>query len=361
MKRSILCCLLCAAFAAPAAAQPEPKLGPEVTALVAQAAKEGKLELSWSGGSFGNNGKDLPGWIGAFNKFYGLHLAYSFTPAPSMSQQAAGLVQEAQSNTKAYSDAVILGPDFLLVALKGHATLSRDWAVLAKEIGVALPTQAVAPEGGAVAFSTGVFGIVYNAQAVSAKGAPQTLADTLKPEWKGRIASTPYAAGFSFLAAFDPNWGPAKTDAFVATLAQQIGGLIRCGDSGPLLSGQFDMLVLECDVSSAVMEKRRGEPIGFVVPRDAPIMDLWYMAVPKGAADPAAGTLLALFMLTKEGQDISWNSDGNDLALLPGSRIKAELPGSTATIATVQDFAAHPETLEYVARHIKMLSAAGRK
>jgi spermidine/putrescine-binding protein len=348
-----LCLGSLGAAAAPA---PDSKFGPQVVALVAQAAKEGKLDLSWSGSGFANNGKDVPHWIEAFNRFFGLHLPYTFTPAPSMAQQAAAVMQAAQSKTPAFSDAVILGPDFLLTDIKAHATISRDWAALAKEIGVELPAKAVAPDGAAVAFSTGIFGIVYSKNSVAPNEVPQTLEDVLKPQWKGRLASTPYAAGFSFLAAFDPNWGPGRTDAFVATLAQQIGGLIRCGDPGPLLSGQFDMMVLECDISGTILEERLGVPVGYVIPKDAPISDLWYMAVPKGAPDPAAGTLVALFMLTKEGQDISWQSDGNDLALFSGSRSAALLGGKTATIATSQDFAAHPETLEYIREHIKLLT-----
>ena len=361
MKRSVLCCLLCAAFAVPAAAQPAPKFGPEVTALVAQAAKEGKLELSWSGGEFGDNGKELPHWIDEFNRFYGLHLSYSFTPAPSMTQQAATLAQQQQSGAPAVTDDVILEPSTLLTDIQAHAMAPHNWTALAKEIGLDLPAEAVAPDNAAVAFATAIFGISYNKSAVAANELPQTLGDVLKPEWRGRIASTPYAAGFSFLAAFDPDWKPARTTAFVTRLAQQIGGLIRCGEPAPLLSGQFDMLVFECDIATTLLNARRGMPIGYVVPKDALVTYLWYMAVPKRSPDPAAGTLLALFMLTKEGQAVSWQADGNDLALLPGSRSAALLPGKPGAIVTTQDFAAHPEALEYQAEHIKILTAGRRR
>jgi ABC-type Fe3+ transport system substrate-binding protein len=340
------------------------ELGPNVKALVAEAAKEGKLGLSWSGSGFGDNGKDLPKWIAAFNKFYGLNLSYTFAPAPSMTQQAATLVQEAQANTPATTDVVILGADSLLAGIQANATHAYDWAGLAKEIGVDLPAAAVAPDNAAVAISTEVFAIEYNKDAVPAAQVPHNLVDVLKPQWKGKIASTPYAAGFNFLAAFDPNWGPAKTEDFVTKLAGQVGGLIRCGDTAPLLDGQFDMLVLECDISDVIQQQRRGAPLGYVVPKDAPVMDLWYMAVPKTSADPAAGALLALFMLTKEGQAISWESDANDLVLLPGSKTLANLPGDPATIAGghgAQDFVKHPETLKMLSTYVDILRKGAGK
>ncbi|HLI21050.1 MAG TPA: extracellular solute-binding protein, partial [Stellaceae bacterium] len=306
--------------------------GPHVKALIAEATKEGKLDLSWSGSGFGDNGKDLPKWIAAFNKFYGTNLAYTFAPAPSMTQQAANLVQSAQSNSPATTDVVILGADSLLTDIQANATKPYDWVALAKEIGVDLPPAAAAPGNAAVAISTEVFGIEYNKDAVPADQVPKNIVDVLKPEWKGKIASTPYAAGFNFLAAMDPKWGPDRMQDFVTKLAAQVGGLIRCGDTAPILDGQFDMLVLECDISDVIQQQRRGAPLGYVVPADAPVMDLWYMAVPKTSPDPAAGALLALFMLTKDGQALQWEDDANDLALLPGSKTLAQLPGNPDTI-----------------------------
>ena len=353
--------LACAA-AAPCALAAD--FGPNVKALIAAAQKEGKLDLSWSGSGFGDNGKDLPKWIAAFNKFYGLNLSYTFAPAPSMTQQAANLVQAAQSNAPATTDVVILGADSLLPDMQANATKPYDWAALAKEIGVDLPEAAVAPNNAAVAISSEVFAIEYNKEAVPADQVPKNIVDVLKPEWKGKIASTPYAAGFNFLAAFDPKWGPDKTQDFVTKLAAQVGGLIRCGDTAPLLDGQFDMLVLECDISDVIQQQRRGAPLAYVVPSDAPVMDLWYMAIPKTSPDPAAGALLALFMLTKEGQAISWDFDANDLVLLPGSKTLANLPGDPSTIAGghgAQDFVKHPETLQMLSVYVDILRKGAGK
>jgi ABC-type Fe3+ transport system substrate-binding protein len=351
-------------FSFSAQAADAPAFGPQITALIAEAAKDGKLDLSWSGAGFSNNGHDLPTWIATFNKFYGLNLTYTFAPAPSMTQQAANLVQSAQSGATAPTDVAIMGADSLLADIQANATHPYAWKELAHEIGVDLPEAAVAPDDTAVAISSEVFGIDYNTDAVPADKVPHTLADLLKPEWKGKIASTPYAAGFNFLAAMDPNWGPVKMENYIDKLAAQVGGLIRCGETAPLLSGQFDVFALECDISSVMLAQRRGEPLGYVVPSDAPVMDLWYMVIPKTAPHPAGGALLALFMLTNEGQALSWESDRNDLALLPGSHTAALLPGNPANIAGgngAQDFIKHPETLQYLAKYVDILrNGAGK-
>jgi ABC-type Fe3+ transport system substrate-binding protein len=361
LKRCLTRCLLLTlyldgAFAAPAAAAD--KFGPEVATLIAEARTEGRLQLSWSGAGFGDNGKYVPEWMAGFNKFYGLDLPYTFTPAPSMVQQAAAVAQAAQSGTPAPSDLFIVGPNNLLTDIDAHAVHAYDWAALGKEIGVDLPAKSIAMDNAAVAFATQVIGITYNKNAVPPDKAPRTLEAVLGPEWKGQIASTPYAAGFNYLAAFSPQWTPAKMEDYVTKLSRQIAGLVRCSEPGPLLNGQFDMLVIECDIASAIVDERRGVPIGYVVPSDGALADLWYMAVPKTSPHPAAGALLALFMLTKDGQALSWEADGDDLSLLPGSHTAEALHGQQSALVTVEDFFRHPEANDYTIRYAKILTGA---
>ena len=184
--------------------------------------------------------------------------------------------------------------------------------------------------------------------------------DVLKPAWKGRIAGEAHAAGFADLAVFNKQWSPAKAEAYVRKLGEQIGGIARCGDSTPLLSGQFDMMVLECDISAAILEQRRGQPIGYIVPKDAALMGPWYMAVPKTAPDPAAGALLAIFMMTKEGQQIAWDAHGGDLALIPGSHMAAFLPPN-ATYVSAQDYLARPEAAKLYEQYANIITGMSKK
>ena len=60
-------------------------------------------------------------------------------------------------------------------------------------------------------------GFTYNTTMVRANEVPQRVEDLLNPKWKGKIASTPYAASFDRLALI---WGEEKTTAFSAKICQ---------------------------------------------------------------------------------------------------------------------------------------------
>ena len=55
-------------------------------------------------------------------------------------------------------------------------------------------------------------GFTYNTNLVAANEVPQRVEDVLNPKWKGKIASTPYAASFDRLALI---WGEEKTTSFI--------------------------------------------------------------------------------------------------------------------------------------------------
>jgi ABC-type Fe3+ transport system substrate-binding protein len=72
---------------------------------------------------------------------------------------------------------------------------------------------------------------------------PTVLEDFLKPAWKGKLASTPYAAGFDVLLA-DDVWGKERTVHYVRALSKQITGLIRCGEAERIATGEYLGLVM---------------------------------------------------------------------------------------------------------------------
>ena len=95
------------------------------------------------------------------------------------------------------------------------------------------------------------------------------MADLLKPEYKGRIDTEPYLAGFDVLVAKSV-WGYDKTAAFVKACSAQVGGLVRCGATEQVASGQIPALAIDCggneqnlpkykDVLGAQHHPRRGD------------------------------------------------------------------------------------------------------
>jgi ABC-type Fe3+ transport system substrate-binding protein len=188
---------------------------------------------------------------------------------------------------------------------------------------VADPRQ-VAPGGVAVAVQSSLPGIAYNTAHLSGDLVPRRLDDLLKPAYKGRVASTPYAASFDQIAVPEA-WGEQRATEYVTKLAEQVGGLIRCNELERLTTGEFDVLAIACSQGPSLKAQAQGAPIGFAIPADGPIMKTLYMAVPKNAAHPNAAKLWIDYMVSREGQDLLHETGFEDSHLVAGSRTGARM------------------------------------
>jgi ABC-type Fe3+ transport system substrate-binding protein len=133
----------------------------------------------------------------------------------------------------------------------------------------------IAPRGVAIAFATAVVGILYNTDLVKGEDIPRRLEDVLKPKWKGKIASTPYAAGMRELA-MPGMLGREYIMGFTRKLSQHIGGLVRCGESERFTSGEFLMMVLTCGGSDAIVLRKTGAPIDHTVVEEGTVLHMRY-------------------------------------------------------------------------------------
>ena len=232
-----------------------------------------------------------------------------------MPQLAALVGQEVQAGKKPQTD-LFLGSDIHIgTLLRAGALEPIEWRTLDER----LPAMAVSEGNVGLAYGSSYSGMTYNVNRVPAADVPQSLQSLLDPQWKGKIASTPFAAGFPQLAR-STAWGEPRTKEFVQALADQVGGLMRCGENERLLSGEFVLYALNCGVASDLAAHRDGQPIGVVIPTDAYAVSYYAWGVPKGSAHPNAATLFALFMVSEEGQRLAYAADFMDLHLLPGSQ-----------------------------------------
>ena len=186
-----------------AADQPSPALAKVIEA----AKKEPKLNLEWGGGILG--GADaLKDMAAAMNAVYGTNITIRFTPGPSLPEIVNQVVLANASGSPSPTDAVI-GSD------QHAADLAAKNASRCRSIGCRCCRggsihRSVEAEGRAIRiFTTMPGGIVYNTQLAPEK--PTKLTDMLKPEWKGKIASTPYAGSWELLSGSDV-WGQKAVD-----------------------------------------------------------------------------------------------------------------------------------------------------
>ena len=281
--------------------------GQTMAQLVEGAKKEGSLVLSWGTGTMGGiEGVRL--MEKGFNKTYGLNLQFKYTPGPAMPQLASRIIQEGKAGQAATSD-LFIGSENHVVRM----SLKRiEWSKPFPHVTAPMTDW----EGRVLIVVSRTPGFTYNTNLVSANDVPQKVEDVLNPKWKGKIASTPYAASFDRLALI---WGEEKTSSFLRTFAKHTAGLIRCGEEERVANGEFAMMVFNCDLADQNEMREKGAPVSGRVFKDAGILSYWYLAVPSNSAHPNAATLLAAFLVTKEGQDILWKTERTSSHLVDGT------------------------------------------
>jgi iron(III) transport system substrate-binding protein len=231
---------------------------------------------------------------------------------PAMGNKIATLLAAGQPSVSDVYVAYVRTMGVLAPKKMFHAA---DW----KALGV--PESAIEADGTMVKLVTALPGILYNTRVVPHK--PESLADFLKPEWKGKIASTPYAANYDMLAANDV-WGPEKALDFTRKVSTQLAGLIRCNENERIASGEFVAYFVTCTGNDADDLIKKGAPLAQVVAKDFAVVGYFYLAVPKNAPHPNAAKLFTAYALSPEGQKLVYDQWGSDLDLLPGSQTKAK-------------------------------------
>jgi ABC-type Fe3+ transport system substrate-binding protein len=277
--------------------------------LVEGAKKEGQLILSWGTGTMGGI-EGLQAMEKGFNKTYGLSLQFKFTPGPAMPQFASRIIQEAKAGQPSSSD--------LFVGSENHVARMPLKSVEWTKIFPHITAPMIDFDNKVLIVTTRTPGFTYNSKLVAGNEIPQRVEDVLNPKWKGKIASTPYAASFDRLSMM---WGEEKTTAFLQKFVKHVSGLIRCGEDERIASGEFAMLVFNCDLASPQEAKEKGGPVDGQIFKDAGMLSYWYITVPANARNHNAATLLAAFLLSKEGQDILYKTDKSSSHWVKGTQM----------------------------------------
>jgi ABC-type Fe3+ transport system substrate-binding protein len=279
---------------------------PALQQVIAGAKQEGKLIMSTAvnvaGGAEGMKAVEA-----GIASLFGVSLEMSWAPAPSFGPMVAKLNQEFQAGVPSSSDVDFAAAPHLGPYIDGNLFRKVDWHALWPE---RIPANGFERER-SLRFETFLPGILYNVKAAPWVKDIDVIADVLKPEYKGKFATTPYLSGFDALVA-QSAWGKEKTAAFVARLAGQIGGVIACAGTDRIASGEVAALVIDCSGASPNIARYRGV-LDVKVPRDIAMRRYVYMSIPSNAAHPNAAILAALYLVSPEGQhDVALTMDGID-------------------------------------------------
>lgn len=296
---------------------------PEISALVKAAQGEGKLNLSWGTTSWGGptGVKELQT---SFNKFYGTNTEFIYTPGKSFSAHMVRLAEELAAGRKAFEDIALADSGQVAFFAKNKVLFSEDWGTLVPHVPQNIMKMAAALDKTLITVISQPRTIIYNTNLVPKDRAPKSMQDLLNPMWKGKIATTPYVAGYEVLAN-NRSWGEKRLLEYGEALSRNLGGLIRCGELSRIISGEFWIFALECSPGRVQLEIEKGAPIAQVIPRDMQEILHHWVGVPRHAANPSTAKLFVAYLLTRQGQDIIYKHEGVDLHYLEGSRTAKQL------------------------------------
>lgn len=308
----------------------------DLKALIAGAKKEKVLKGMWSSSSL-RGGKGFRYIVGQMNKKYGLKLQAKFTPGPSMTRMVAKITREVKAGQPASADIMWNNSGGALKGGKIGILRKMNWlAYLDRQPLKWEGFDPVAPGGFALAGGGTLVGIMYNSDLVKANEVPTKFDDIFNPKWKGKIATTPYVAGMREFG-MPSMLGPKVMTDFTKRLTNHIGGLMRCGSTDRITSGEFLMLVFSCGdqyVNRAINDKK-GEPLGYALMNEAVISHTRYNMIPVNATSPNAAALFVVYLHSKEGQKWMWEQGGLDLPLYPESVVRKRLLAAKAKGAKI--------------------------
>jgi ABC-type Fe3+ transport system substrate-binding protein len=353
MKRTAAYALAIVLIASQAMAQTS-QIPSTLDALIAAAKNEGTLDLVWSESLMGSSDA-VQKHEAAFNKMFGTSITFKFAPGPEVARLGNQLLTEMQAGQPASSDVYIGAAAQTEPLLQSDLFQSVPWHALSPD---RIHEGDIEQDGKALRVQTALSGVTYNTGLI--KTPPMKLTDFLDPQWKGKLASTPYAAGFDILAAND-FWGPEKTIDFVRKLSSQVAGLIRCGDIERIATGEYSALVMDCLSNTEIEWQERGAPVGYAIMADAAQKRYYYVSISKNAPHPNAAALFSVYLLSKVGQQVIWETMHTDLDSLEGSQTaktiaEYEKKGVQFPEITIDWWSQHPEINQAKDEMIKALS-----
>lgn len=298
--------------------------GPTVAELVKAAKNETTLRAMWGADTL-DGGPGLQKIVAGMNKKYGLNIQPSFTPGANMQGMMTKIAREKAAGQPASSDVYFGNPQSMLQAGKADVLQPMNWnAFLERPLKPDGGFDPIAPGNIGIAMASTLVGVIYNSDRVKGNDIPKKLADILDSKWKGKIASTPYAAGLREFA-MPELLGREFVMDYAKKLSKHIAGLMRCGEMDKITSGEFLMLVLACGDQEVNVAQRQGIPLGYALMDDATISHTRYAAVPKNSRAPNAAALFIAYLHTAEGQKLMWDIDGLDFHLYPESNQRKKL------------------------------------
>ena len=241
----------------------------------------------------------------AMEKLFGFKVTWEAVDLMNQNQFASRLLKELQAGRQPSTDVFNGTQSTIPRLMQGNAIESVDnWQALLPRI----PKEAIVGGGGALAERTRIGGFAYNTNLVPANKVPKKMDDFLDPFWKGKLASTTYAAvwdraGVRQDGTYDAEKAQRIADLLTKLVKEKhILGILRCGDESRISSGEFVGLALLCSQDTVDLARRKGAPIQMAFLDETSNLTHSYLGLMKKAKYPNMAKLFMVFVQTAEGQ-----------------------------------------------------------
>jgi iron(III) transport system substrate-binding protein len=256
----------------------------------------------------------------AMEKLFGIKITWEAVDLMNQNQFASRLLKETQAGRQPSTD-VFNGTQSTIPRLTDGNALEpvENWQALLPRI----PKEAIVGSGGALAERTRIGGFAYNTNLVPANKVPKKMDDFLDPFWKGKLASTTYAAvwdraGIRQDGTYDTEKAQRIADLLKKLVnAKHIVGILRCGDESRISSGEFAGMALLCSQDTVDLARRKGAPIQMAYLDETSNLTHSYVGLMRRAKYPNTAKLFMVFLHTAEGQALLRKWEATDTSFYP--------------------------------------------
>jgi iron(III) transport system substrate-binding protein len=288
--------------------QAAPATASALDALKAAAAKETGMQL-YGASTFTK--ADADRLMTAFNQRYGLNVDYQYTMSGSMTRDTGRVIGEITAGSPPTWDFMMMTDAHYAMLYSNDVLEKVDWAAL----GITDP-RSVAFDGTSIQFSSSFVAPGYNPNLVRPEDAPKDWNDILDPKWKGKVG---VSTATHFWARLAQAWGDERTTRFVEGLAAQQPMLGNLPET--YLRVTIGELAIFSAVPNAWWREARESGAAFVpVETVKPLIAQQTNAgLLKGVRTPNTAKLLAVFLVSPEGQALYEELQGQTSMFIDGT------------------------------------------
>jgi iron(III) transport system substrate-binding protein len=240
------------------------------------------------------------------------------------------LIDEYKTGRKSSTD-IFMAPARQQVPMaQAGALMDVNWKKLIPDI----TDQEIGFKGKAIVVGASIHVIGYNTNMVKAKDLPRTYKDFVKAKYKGKIGTTIYGIGWVEAAIY---LGEKEATRIVNAMVKNgtIIGTTRTGVHNRVATGEFPIFAFDSQPASYMRLKAKGAPVDYATLDDFMSGTASETSVPKHSAHPNLAKLLAVYMLTKEAQQVIWKTVARDSPFRKGSNLYKIVEKKRATGAKI--------------------------